>query len=178
MPSDATTTIMFTDIVSSSALTESLGDKASREVFGVHDELVRRQTVAHDGFEVKAMGDGFMLAFASARRGVACASAIQQELAQVRQGQDVPKVRIGLSVGEPIAEEGDLFGMSVITAARVSASAGADQVLVSELVYGLVFSCGDFAFSPVAPVELKGIKGDQKLYELHWQGASDASAGN
>jgi class 3 adenylate cyclase len=177
MPSEATTTIMFTDIVSSTALTVSLGDRASREVFGVHDALVRRQTADHGGYEVKAMGDGFMLAFASARRGVACASAIQSELERVRQEQDVPKVRIGLSVGEPIAEEGDLFGMSVITAARVSACAGADQVLVSELVYGLVVSCGDFAFSPIAPVEIKGLKGEQKLYELHWQGASDAPAG-
>lgn len=175
-PSDATTTIMFTDIVSSSELTQSLGDRASREVFGVHNELVRRQTADYDGYEIKSMGDGFMLAFGSARRGVACAAAIQRELARLREVDDVPGVRIGLSVGEPIEEEGDLFGMSVITAARVSACAGADQILVSELVHGLVISSGDFKFSPVEPVALKGIEGVQKLYELQWDGAAEMAA--
>ena len=176
---EGTTTIMFTDIVASSALTQRLGDRVSRELFSEHDRLVRRVMAAHDGHEVKAMGDGFMIAFASAKRGVACAAAIQRELAALSLEHDeVPQVRIGLSVGEPIKEEGDLFGLSVIKAARVSASAGAGQVLVSELVYRLVVSSGDFRFSSVESVEMKGIDGTQKLYELCWRDDSGSAHGS
>ena len=110
---EATVTIMFTDIVESTSMGERLGDWAAREIIREHDEIVRRQTKAHGGTEVKSMGDGFMLTFPSAHRGVACAVAIQRDLARYnaesRKGE--LQVRVGLCVGEPIQEESDFFGM-------------------------------------------------------------------
>ena len=75
-----TVTIMFTDIVNSTAIVDRLGDTRSRDVLRVHNQIVRGHTEVHGGTEVKSMGDGFMLTFPSARRGVACAVAVQCSL--------------------------------------------------------------------------------------------------
>jgi class 3 adenylate cyclase len=116
LTSEATATIMFTDIVGSTAMVERLGDRRARDVFRAHNEIVRRSTRVNGGAEVKNMGDGFMLTFSSARRGVGCAVAVQRELRKL--DSDNPEtslaVRMGLSVGEPIREEDDLFGKSVV----------------------------------------------------------------
>ena len=116
MESGATVTIMFTDVVDSAGITDLLGDRQAQNVIGEHNEIVRRQTKKHGGAEVKSMGDGFMLTFPSARLGVACAVAIQAELASPggESHRVQPEVRMGLSVGEPIREEQDLFGQSVL----------------------------------------------------------------
>ncbi len=120
-----TATIMFTDIVGSTGIMERLGDREGRKLMSLHDEIVRHEVVAHDGVEVKALSDGFMLTFRSVARGLACAVAIQRDIAPYngRNADARISVRIGLSVGEPIQDSEDLFGMSVIMAARISASA-------------------------------------------------------
>jgi class 3 adenylate cyclase len=168
--SDGTCTIMFTDIVGSSDLMERLGDRKGRSVLSRHDEIIRRQTAAHHGSEVKSMGDGFMLTFRSAHQALACAIAVQKSLTgHAREYPQAPiQVRMGLSVGEPVRDDKDLFGMSVIVAARIAAMAEGGQVLVSEIVYHLASSSGDFDFRPVGPVELKGVPGAQAIYEVLW----------
>ena len=168
---EATVTIMFTDIVESTSMGERLGDWAAREIIREHDEIVRRQTKAHGGTEVKSMGDGFMLTFPSAHRGVACAVAIQRDLArynaQSRKGE--LQVRIGLCVGEPIQEGSDFFGTSVALASRIAAKAKGGQVLVSDIVHTLVGSNGSFSFDDVGGVKLKGISGTQMLFQVLWR---------
>ena len=77
-------------------------------------------------------------------------------------------VRIGLSVGEPVREEQDLFGKSVTLAARISAQAQGGQVLTSQIVYALVSSTEEFAFREVGTFELKGMSVLQTLYEVLW----------
>jgi tetratricopeptide (TPR) repeat protein len=74
---DGTVTILFSDIEGSTTMTERLGDRRMQEVLREHNAVIRRQARSHGGFEVKSMGDGFMLAFSSARRGLQCAIAIQ-----------------------------------------------------------------------------------------------------
>ena len=161
---------MFTDIVGSTAITERLGDPHARELLRIHDQIIQRQTNAHGGTEVKSMGDGFMLSFPSAGRGVACAVAVQRELAQ--HNSEYPEtpleVRIGLSVGEPVREEQDLYGKSVIQASRISAKAEGGQVLVSQIVRELAASAGQFTFREMGEFDLKGISGPQRLYEVLW----------
>lgn len=168
---EGTATIMFTDIVGSTAITERLGDKRSRAVFKVHDDIIRRHTQVHGGVEVKNMGDGFMLSFNSARKSVACAVAIQQELRQFK--RDNPEaallVRMGMSVGEPIREEQDMFGKSVILAARISGKAEARQILVCSIVHALMSNTGDYSFNELGEFELKGITDKQKLFEVVWR---------
>lgn len=171
MTGEGTATIMFTDIVGSTAITERLGDKRSRKVFKVHDEMVRRHTQANGGVEVKNMGDGFMLTFNSARKSVACAVGIQKELRQ--HNRDNPDgallIRMGMSVGEPIREEQDMFGKSVILAARISGKADGRQILVCNIVHALMASTGEFTFNEVGDFELKGIIEKQRLFEVVWR---------
>ncbi|MDA0769832.1 MAG: hypothetical protein BZY79_01805 [SAR202 cluster bacterium Casp-Chloro-G4] len=168
---EGTATIMFTDIVGSTAITERLGDKRSRTVFKVHDDIIRRHIQAHGGVEVKNMGDGFMLSFNSARKSVACAISIQRELRQYnRDNPDAALLlRMGMSVGEPIREEQDMFGKSVILAARISAKAEARQILVCNIVHALTASIGDIDYNDIGEFELRGITEKQRLFEVVWR---------
>ena len=79
---EGTVTVLFTDVEGSTDLTTRRGDEAARDVLRAHEELVREQVQEHDGREVKALGDGFMVAFGSARKAVACAVGIQRALAE------------------------------------------------------------------------------------------------
>ena len=78
---DGTVTILFSDIVESTALYEKLGDLRAHEVIRIHNEIFRREVAAHRGHEVKTFGDSFMIAFSSARRAVLCAIAVQRSFA-------------------------------------------------------------------------------------------------
>ncbi len=163
-----TVTIMFTDIVESTALTERLGDSLARSVLRTHDAIVRRQMHAHNGTEVKALGDGFMITFPSAKSGVDCALAVQRELGEFNSSNPTVQVgvRIGLSVGEPIVEDADLFGHAVNLAARVNELAGAGQIYASEIVQSLLSATGEGNLREVGTFELKGITQPQKIFEI------------
>jgi len=156
-------TILFTDIEGSTALTQKLGDAAARELFREHERITREALAAHGGSEVKTMGDGFMASFGSAAGALDCAIAIQRALA----GQEV-KVRIGLNAGEPIAEEEDLFGTSVILAARIAAQASGGEVLASNVVRELVAGRG-FLFSDRGQRALRGFEDPVAVYEVSWR---------
>ena len=171
--SGATATIMFTDIVSSSEMMQRLGDREGRRLLALHDEIIRHEVTTHEGQEVKSLGDGFMLSFRSVGRGLACAVAIQQDLAVYNKKTPNAQiqVRMGISVGEPVQDKEDLFGMSVITAARISAKAGGGQVLVSQVAYALASSSGEFGFRSVGEFELKGLDGSHEIYEVLWRDA-------
>ena len=97
---------------------------SGQEILRAQRELVRRQVEEHSSHEVKTLGDGFMVAFASARRAVACAVGIQRALAEHNRRQppdEQVRVRIGLNTGEVIQEEADLFGEAVNAASRIRA---------------------------------------------------------
>jgi class 3 adenylate cyclase len=163
-----TITIMFTDIIESTALTERLGDSLMRSVLRTHDAIIRRQMHAHSRTEVKALGDGFMITFPSAKTGAECALAIQRELLDFNTSNPtvIVGVRIGLSVGEPIQEESDLFGHAVNLAARVNDLAGPGQIFVSEIVQSLLSVTGDGNLREVGTFELKGISEPQRIFEI------------
>ena len=122
-------TLLFTDLESSTALTQALGDAKAQEILHGHNDAVRAALAAHDGEEVKHTGDGIFAAFGSAVSAVEAALQIQRDLA----GAEV-RVRIGLNAGEPIAEDHDYFGTAVQLAARVCDRAEPGQVLVSNVV--------------------------------------------
>ncbi len=119
---DGTVSILFSDIENSTMMTERLGDLRAQEVLHDHNDLVRKQVAEHKGFEVKSMGDGFMVAFSSARRALLCAIGIQRAVAEYSDQHPTQpiRVRIGLHTGEAISEGGDFFGKSVIMAARIA----------------------------------------------------------
>ena len=126
--------VLFTDIVGSTELTQRLGDVAAMELVNAHDAIVRGALAAHDGREVKHTGDGIMAAFVSAACAMRCAARIQSELAARRAGGNGGhplNVRIGAAAGQPVEQNNDLFGSTVQLAARLCARCEPGQVLVS-----------------------------------------------
>ena len=103
---DGTVTILFTDIAGSTEMTEKLGDLRAQEILHVHNSIIREHVADNGGFEVKSIGDGFMIAFPSARRALLCAIAIQHAFSIYReQNPDAPiRISIGLHTGEAIKE--------------------------------------------------------------------------
>src|SRR3990170_4831218 len=182
---EGTVTVLFTDVEGSTDLTTRRGDEAAREIFRAHFELVRQQVEQNSGQEVKTIVDGFMVAFSSARRAVACAVGIQRALDErnraVGAGLAPPegaassaptrgiRVRIGLNTGEVIREEADLFGETVNAAARVAAKAKGGQILVSEMVKGLMGRAQDVQVVDRGRFRLKGFPERWHLFEVVWQ---------
>jgi class 3 adenylate cyclase len=164
---DGTVTIAFTDIEDSLKLNAFLGDQRWLEVLRVHNEVVTQVTDDHGGTVVKGQGDGFMLAFASARRALSCAQAIERAIDEAFAGPgSVVRVRIGVHVGETVQEADDFFGQAVSYAARIASAAAGGEIVVSELVHALVAQTGEFTFEEPRHVELKGVDGPQKVYPL------------
>ena len=165
-----TITLMFSDLVGYSAMTERLGDADAQEVLHTHTAIVREEIAAHGGFEVKAQGDGFMIAFPSARRAVGCAVAIQRAMAAYDEHARAPiGLRIGIHTGEATSEEHDFYGRSVIVAARVAAAAESGEILVSSFVRELTAGTGDVFFDGGREVVLKGLAGAQRVYAVDWR---------
>jgi adenylate cyclase len=165
---DGTVTIVFTDIVDSTPALARLGDLGWLEVIQRHNRVISDVTAAHGGAVVETQGDGSMLAFSSARRAVACAQAIQQEIARTFSDYLPPiRVRIGIHTGDAIKDAEHFFGTTVHYAARVASQAVGGEVLVSTAVHELVLAAnGDFTFLAGRDVALKGIAGQHRLYAL------------
>ena len=124
-------TILFTDLVGSTSLFERDGDDAADVVRHEHFTAQRRAVAEHGGREVKSTGDGLMMAFSSAVAAVRCAVDMQRAMA------DTPgklALRVCLDAGEPLADGEDLYGTPVIVASRLCDSAGAGQILATEVV--------------------------------------------
>jgi class 3 adenylate cyclase len=167
---DGTVTILFTDIENSTALNERLGDRRWLEVLRAHNSIVRRCIGEHGGYEVKSQGDGFMIAYPSARRGLECAVDMQRNLTRVTDAPlDEPfRVRIGLHTGEAIREGDDFYGRSVTLAARLGDEAGGGEILTSSIVRELVGRSADVTFEDAGELQLKGLRGRQRAYRVVW----------
>jgi class 3 adenylate cyclase len=161
-------TILFSDIEGSTALNERLGDVRWLELLQAHNRIVRAEVQECSGFEVKAQGDGFMIAFPSARRAIQCAKAIQTAIAaELGDHPDGPvRVRIGLHTGEAMREETDFYGKNVVVAARITDQAHGGEILASSVVKQLTESAGDVAFEERREVELAGLTGTHAVYRI------------
>ncbi len=165
---DGTVTIMFSDIEGSTAMADRLGDKRFMEVLREHNAIIRDQIKAHGGFEVKSEGDGFMVAFQSAGKALACASAIQKALLVRNESAAEPvRVRMGLHAGEVIKEGEDFFGRNVIMAARVASQANGGEILASGVLKALL-SGSDVSWGDKRTVELKGLSGEHEIWAVEW----------
>jgi class 3 adenylate cyclase/ketosteroid isomerase-like protein len=165
--SDGTVTIAFTDIEDSTRLNDVLGDQRWLEVLHAHNDVVKHVTADHGGTVVKNQGDGFMLAFPSARRALACAQTIDRRIGEAFDDPGSPiRVRIGVHTGEAVSDADDFFGHAVNYAARVASAARGGEILVSPLVYDLVQPTGLFVFGTAREVALKGIDGAVRLHPV------------
>jgi class 3 adenylate cyclase len=162
-------TVMFTDMVGSTDLTQARGDAAAQEIVRRHNSIVRTAILQCDGKEVKHTGDGIMASFVSAAGAVDAAVAIQRNVAahNTRMPAQELHLRIGLNAGEPIQEENDLFGSTVQLAARVCAATPTDGILCTGVVKDMAYGKGG-AFRPAGSHNLKGFRDPVPLYEVTW----------
>jgi DNA-binding SARP family transcriptional activator/DNA polymerase III delta prime subunit len=172
-------TFLFTDLVGSTQLLERLGEDAAEELRRTHFSLLRQAVSEAGGQEVKNLGDGLMVAFASPLAALGCALAVQRGVAEHNRAHPERHlgVRVGLQSGEAVRAEDDFFGSAVVVAKRLCDRAGAGQILAGELVASLVGSRGDFRFRPLGPLALKGLGTPVPGVAVAWQRPEDAEAG-
>ncbi|PYK10643.1 MAG: DUF4242 domain-containing protein [Verrucomicrobia bacterium] len=166
-------TVLFTDVVNSTTLTQSLGDEAALAILGVHDVIVRDALSALGGREVKHTGDGIMASFVSAAGAVRCAIQVQRDLAKhVESNPDRRlKVRVGAAAGEPVEQHNDLFGSTVQLASRLCGHAQPEQILVSNVIAELCLGKGLF-FEDLGEVTLKGFDHPVRAHAAAWKQAA------
>jgi class 3 adenylate cyclase len=159
-------TIMFTDIVGSTALIAAIGDAAWRDLRRWHDATVRRLVAEHRGDELDHAGDGFCIAFASAADGVDCAVALQRTLTQHRRTAGfAPAIRIGLHAGSVEPDGASLTGVAVHTAARIAAAAGGGEILATDEV---IREARVTPASEPRVMELAGISQPTSVVSIAW----------
>ncbi len=153
-------TVLFTDIIGSTALAASMGDQRWLDLLSEHDRIVRAQLGRFRGSEIKMTGDGCVATFDGPARAIACAAALKVQLSSIGL-----EVRAGIHTGEVEMRGGELGGIGVYIAARVMAHAQDGGILVSGTVKDLVVGSG-IGFTACGTVELKGVPSDWSLYEL------------
>ena len=158
------TTVLFTDIVGSTALASTIGDRAWRDLLDRHEELLREHVAGAGCRVVKMIGDGSLSLFDGPARAISCA----HDFAEAARGLDI-EVRAGLHTGECEIVDDDVTGLAVHIGARVGALAGAGEVLVSRTVKDLVVGSG-LEFNPRGTHELKGVPGSWELFALEYGG--------
>jgi class 3 adenylate cyclase len=159
-PDRVLATVLFSDIVDSTAQAATIGDRAWLHRLDAHDSMMRRHLARFQGREVKTTGDGFLATFDGPARAIHCGCAMRDDAAQVGM-----TVRVGLHTGEIELRGDDIAGMTVSIAARVCALAGAGEVLVSRTVTDLVAGSG-FSFDDRGDHELKGVRGSWRLFAV------------
>ncbi len=153
-------TVLFTDIVGSTAKASELGDQEWKRLLQRHHEAVRRVLERFRGQEVDTAGDGFLATFDGPARAVHAAGAIRDAVRPLGL-----EIRAGVHTGEVELSGGDVTGIAVHTGARVAALAGPSEVLVSSTVKDLVAGSG-IEFEERGEHELKGVPGTWRLYAV------------
>ena len=153
-------TVLFTDIVSSTARASELGDARWRELLQQHHTLVRRELARHRGNEIETAGDGFFASFDGPARAIRCAAAITEGVKELGL-----EVRAGVHTGECELVDGKVSGIAVHIGARVAAEANPSEVLVSSTVKDLVAGSG-LEFADRGAAELAGVPGEWRLFAV------------
>jgi pimeloyl-ACP methyl ester carboxylesterase len=151
-------TVLFTDIVGSTAKAVELGDRGWRELLEQHHARIRAQLSRFRGIELDTAGDGFFARFDGPARAIRCACGIRDAVSGLGL-----EVRAGLHTGECEVVDGKVAGLAVSIGARVAARAAPGEVLVSQTVRDLVAGSG-IEFDDRGSAELKGVPGEWKLY--------------
>lgn len=160
---------MFTDLVGSSALAERMGDAAWTKLIAEYRRSIQGVVQGQGGSVIGTQGDGVLLRFESPAHALRAAAAIQRRFARERDdGKRLPPVRVGIHAGEAVTVKGDVLGQMINVAARIAASAGPDEILVSEPV-------ADHAppgtqFEDRGLHRLKGSDKPRHLLALRWRG--------
>jgi class 3 adenylate cyclase len=163
-------TIMFTDLKDSTLMTTIFGDSKALHLLHIHNAMIRNALRDHRGKEVKHTGDGIMASFVDVEDAVKCSIAVQKAFTEHNQHHPHERshIRVGLSAGEPVEENGDFFGSTVQLAARICAYAEPDHILSAQIIYDECQSYQD-VFVEVGKVTLKGFEHPISVHEVRWQ---------
>jgi class 3 adenylate cyclase len=164
------TTILFTDVVASTELAQRLSPDAAEEVRRRHFSILRQRIAEAGGTEVKNLGDGLMVVFASASAALACAVAMQQGVERDNRNQvHSVGLRVGLSGGEVTREDDDYFGDPVVEAARLCTACESGQVLAGEVVRAMAGRRNHHECRPLGELVLKGLSEPLETVEVLWE---------
>ncbi|MGB5169481.1 MAG: adenylate/guanylate cyclase domain-containing protein, partial [Acidimicrobiia bacterium] len=162
--SEGTATLVFTDIVDSTVLAQSVGDVAWAKLIGAHERTIGRIAGSHGGTVVKFLGDGSMLVFESARAAIRAAVELQRSC-----DAEPYAIRIGIHTGEVIRTANDLLGLTVNKAARVASAATGGSIMVSSTTRELVGQMEGVRIGEPKIVRLKGIADAHQIAPVEWQ---------
>jgi class 3 adenylate cyclase len=152
-------TVLFTDIVDSTARAAELGDRGWRQLLDRHDQVSRAEVARWHGQFVKSTGDGLLATFDAPTRALRCAFGLKEAL-----GPLGLEIRAAIHTGEVEMREGDIGGIGVHIASRALAAAGAQAVVVTRTVRDLATGT-DLRFKPLGSVGLRGVPGQWELFE-------------
>jgi DNA-binding NarL/FixJ family response regulator/class 3 adenylate cyclase len=165
-----TVTVLFADVEGSTALLERIGRERWLQGLAEYEALLRASIAKYGGTLVKALGDGHLLAFQSAREALRCAIDVQRALPL--EGAPDLRVRMGMHTGEPAVREDDLHGRTVVKAARIADLARGGEILVSSLVRELAEADEDLGeelwFEESRELELRGLRGRHLVMAARW----------
>ena len=171
-------TILFTDVVGSTELSQRLSPDAAEEVRRGHFSILRQAIAETGGTEVKNLGDGVMVVFASASAALACAVGMQQGVERDnRDREHSVGLRIGLSSGEVTREDDDYFGDPVVEAARLCATCETGQVLAADVVRLMAGRRCRHECRSLGPQSLKGLPAPLETVEVVWEPLAGADTG-
>ncbi|MEM7519748.1 MAG: adenylate/guanylate cyclase domain-containing protein [Pseudomonadota bacterium] len=159
--------VMFTDIVDSTALASAIGDKRWHRTVTSHILQVTELVQAEGGTVVKSLGDGTLATFSSAAAAMQAAIAIQRAMADQREEPKL-RIRVGIHTGDVIQNGGDFVGTVVNKAARVAGMTEPGNIRVSEATRVMVCDADGFAFADPVEVSLKGLDGEHLVHSLKW----------
>src|SRR5665213_161502 len=160
VPDTVLATLLFTDLVGSTAIAAELGDRRWRELLETHHAAVHREVARYRGTVLDSAGDGFFCRFDGPARAISCAREILASAPAAGLA-----VRAGVHTGECEVSGSKLVGLAVVIAARVAALADTNEILVSQTVTDLVAG-SDFTFQERGPHELKGVPGTWSIHAL------------
>jgi class 3 adenylate cyclase/pimeloyl-ACP methyl ester carboxylesterase len=153
-------TVLFTDIVGSTARAAELGDRTWRDLLSRHNAIVRGMLARYHGTEISTAGDGFFASFEGPARAIRCAHAISEAVQSLGL-----EIRAGVHTGEVEAIDGEIGGMAVVIGARIGAKAAASEVWVSQTVKDLVAG-SSLSFEERGEHDLKGVPDRWRLYRV------------
>jgi class 3 adenylate cyclase/tetratricopeptide (TPR) repeat protein len=176
-PVAGTLSVLFADLRDYTAFVEAHGDAAASALIADYRRLVRAQVAQAGGGEIKTEGDSFFVVFPTARQALQAGIGILREATlQARSRPDRPlRIGVGIHAGEPVAHEGDYIGSAVNVAARLAQEAGAGELLVSEVVRGLLRTSGGPPMQEREGLVLKGIADAPRVYAVKVEPASSAA---
>ena len=175
-----TATVLFTDMVASTQLRARLGDAAADLVLEQHDALLDDVLRTTSGRLVKRMGDGVLAVFGSAKQALEAAALVQRRVAQLRARRPEQgfSLRVGIAAGDVSLGANDVSGTPVVEAFRLCEQAGADHVLLSDVVRVLVGSRSPCPLTPAGELDVRGLPDPLVAYSLEWHHPMRPSLGD